>query len=194
MRTEPSVLFVRADSDYKTLGLDCWDAKRDARKFTGDNPVIVHPPCRSWGRLRTMSKHTPEERACAPWAVQLVRKNGGVLEHPSESSLWNHVGLPRPGKGFDEHGGFSIQVDQYWWGHRARKRTWLYICGCLPADVPPIPFKEGTAPCVITNQHGLRAGMPGYRPEVTKREREATPIDFAKWLVELAGRCKPSKR
>lgn len=134
---------------------------------------------------------TRRERA-GPWAVAQVQKWGGVLEHPARSSLWKAVNLPRPGAGFDQHGGFSLDVDQHWWGHRAQKRTWLYVCGIAPLAVPAMPLVISRAPCVITNIHGLRAGQPGYRPEVTKRERDATPPAFAAWLLNLAALCRPN--
>ena len=186
-----AVLFVRGDSIYKSLpGLDAWDADRDARKYQGPYPIVAHPPCRGWGCLRAMSKHTSEEKECGPWAAAQVQKWGGVLEHPRGSSLWKAAALPRPGHGRDQFGGFTLDVDQHWWGHRAQKRTWLYVCGCRPADLPPMPITLTRAPCVITNTHGLRAGMPGYRKEVTKREREATPPAFAAWLVSLAELCR----
>ena len=48
-----AVLFVRADSIYKSLpGLDAWDAERDATKYQGPHSIVAHPPCRSWGCLR----------------------------------------------------------------------------------------------------------------------------------------------
>ncbi len=184
-----SVLFARRDSIYKSLVLDVWDADRDARNYQGPNPVITHPPCRGWGCLRVMSKATPEEKALGPWAVEQVRHWGGVLEHPRGSTLWAAAGLPRPGAGPDSFGGFSLSVEQFWWGHRAHKATWLYVCGVALADVPQMPLKFGWAPNVVTNIHGLRAGMPGYRREITKREREATPEAFALWLISLAGRA-----
>lgn len=184
-----SVLFVRADSIYHSMPVDAWDATRDATKYQGPASIVAHPPCRAWGGLRANAKPRPGEKDLGPWAVEQVRKWGGVLEHPRASSLWPHCNLPRPGQSPDEFGGFSLDVDQHWWGHRAQKRTWLYVCGCRLADVPPMPITLTKAPCVITNTHGLRAGMPGYRKEVTKREREATPPAFAEWLVALAAKC-----
>lgn len=183
-----SVLCVRVDSIYKAMGLDCYDANRDARSYRGANPVIAHPPCRGWGSLRGLSHATDEEKALGPWCASQVRAWGGVLEHPAHSTLWSAAGLPRPGSS-DRHGGFTLDVEQYWWGHRAQKRTWLYVCGCGRKDVPAMPIVLGKAPRVITNRHGLRAGQPGYRSEVTKRERDATPPELAKWLVDLASRC-----
>jgi hypothetical protein len=186
-----AVLFARADSIYKSIGnLDVFDAERDARNYQGPHPIIAHPPCRGWGCLRMMSKVTPEEKALGSRAVEQVRKWGGVLEHPRGSTFWKAAGLPRSGAGPDFHGGFTLMIEQWWWGHRAQKATWLYICGCTRAEVPAMPLKFGTAPNVVTNIHGLRSGMPGYRKEITEREREATPPAFAAWLVDLARVCR----
>ena len=54
-----SVLFARADSAYKTLpGCDVWDKDRNAMLCDDDWPVVAHPPCRAWGRLRTFANRT----------------------------------------------------------------------------------------------------------------------------------------
>ena len=183
-----AVLCVRADSVYKGMGLDCYDAARDARTYQGPHPIIAHPPCRGWGRLRGLAHATDEEKAIGPWCADQVRAWGGVLEHPAHSTLWSAADLPQPGS-TDQFGGFTLDVEQFWWGHRAQKRTWLYVCGCARKDVPSMPIRLGKAPRVITNRHGLRAGQPGYRSEVTRRERDATPPDLAMWLVSLASHC-----
>lgn len=187
-----SVLFARRDSIYKEMGVDTWDIDRDARNWPGGRQIVGHPPCRAWGCLRANAKPVLGEKELALWAVAQIQKWGGVLEHPARSTLWKAADLPRPGAGFDKHGGFSLDVDQHWWGHRAQKRTWLYVCGLAPAAVPAMPLVITRAPCVITNIHGLRAGQPGYRSEVTKREREATPPAFAEYLVNLAALCRPN--
>ena len=180
-----AVLFARSDSVYKGFDLaDVWDIQRDARNYRGDFPVVAHPPCRAWGRLRHFANPRPDEKDLAFFAIQTVRQFGGVLEHPAFSSLWSAANLPRPGKGHDAFGGWSLDVPQYWFGHRAYKRTWLYICGCEPKNIPPIPLVLGDSPCVLeTSKKG------DVRPSISRPEREATPPAFAGWLLDLAQRC-----
>lgn len=182
-----SVLFTRSDSIYNSLNVDCWDIERDARKWPGGNPVVAHPPCRAWGQLSHMAKPRPDEKELAIYALGQVRKWGGVLEHPRASRLWKEFNLPF-GKEIDEFGGFTLCVNQSWWGHRAEKKTLLYICGISPAAIPPYEIRFDLVTHVITN--GIRKGQPGFKSRVTSKEREATPPNFAKWLVELAGNCK----
>lgn len=139
MRTV-AVLFARADSVYKTLpGTDVFDIDRDARTWQGGAPVVAHPPCRTWSRLRNFAKAPPHEAGLAIWAVDQVRRYGGVLEHPQSSKLWPAAGLPEPGQ-VDEFGGFTVGIRQFEWGHKADKPTLLYIVGIKPADLPAKPF------------------------------------------------------
>lgn len=81
-----------------------------------------------------------------------------------------------------------MTVDQHWWGHRAQKRTRLYIVGCDPAEIPIMPMVLGEA----THTVGLWSGRnkATCRPSISKPEYEGTPPEFARWLVELARRCK----
>lgn len=185
-----AVLFARADSNYKRLGgCDVWDETRDARRWPGGAPVVAHPPCRLWGRLRQFAKAAdPQmERQLAIDAVANVRLFGGVLEHPAGSTLWAHLGLPRPGSGTDSFGGWTVEVRQCDWGHRAEKRTWLYIVGCHPNDLPPLPPPSHPTGCIKP-----RRGVPRTLPIVTKAQREHTPPEFAAWLIDLARRCSTS--
>ena len=192
-----AVLFARADSVYKTLpNCEVYDMARDARTYDGPWPVVAHPPCRAWGRLRHMANPRADERNLARLAVALVREFGGVLEHPAASTLWPAQRLPAPGQR-DGMGGWTLGITQHWWGHRATKATLLYIMGCDPADIPPLPslrLGDGTH---VVSQDGRRAdgsrwakGDPRKRPECTKPEREHTPPELASWLVELARRCQ----
>jgi hypothetical protein len=177
-----AVLFARSDSIYKTFkDLDVYDIDRDARTFSGSCPVIAHPPCRAWGVLRHMAKPRPDEKELAFFAIDQVRRCGGVLEHPAGSTLWPVAGLPEPGL-IDDFGGFTFPVDQHSWGHRARKLTKLYIVGCRPKDLPPIPID-------LSEPTHICCGSTSRKPELPKREREETPPAFAAWLVDLANRC-----
>jgi hypothetical protein len=192
MSDEVAVLFARADSVYKTMeGVDVWDIERDALKWPGLAPVVVHPPCRSWGRLRWAAKPRDGERELAIRAVEMVRVWGGVLEHPKASGLWRALNLPRPGSMADRWGGFSMEVKQFWWGHSCEKATWLYICGCERAEVPAVPLVFSEPSKVVTSSL-YRRGDPRWKPHCTKAEREKTPPAFAEWLVELARRCAKS--
>jgi hypothetical protein len=179
------VLFVRADSIYKTLpGVECYDEARDARTWPGGCPVVAHPPCRTWGQLSPFARPNPEEHALGPWAVEQVRKWGGVLEHPLRSKLWPACGLPKVGTAKDAFGGWTMGAPQWWWGHDCEKMTALYIVGCEPFDIPPVPFKLGEAEYVQSYSHACRR-----RKQMPHWKREHTPRYLAEWLVELARRC-----
>lgn len=182
-----SVLFARSDSVYKTLpGVDVWDAARDALTWQGGTPIVAHPPCRAWGKFAMFAKPRDGERELALWAVDQVRSWGGVLEHPAQSRLWFEKPLPEPGER-DAWGGWTLPVYQHWWGHRAQKATRLYLCGCDPMDLPTMPMRLGDAEYVIGDS-GRRADGT-KRPEISKAEREHTPLEFARWLVETARAC-----
>lgn len=182
-----AALFVRRDSVYKAMPeVDPWDEDRDARKWRGGLPVVAHPPCQQWCALSHFARKDAEKKALAPLAVALVRSNGGVLEHPAHSKLWAAAGLPKVGAR-DAARGFTLPVDQRWWGHRARKRTFLYIVGCEPRDVPPVPFDMSEPEVTITTS---RRRLGAKTNEMTDHtEREKTPPAFARWLVDLARKC-----
>jgi hypothetical protein len=185
-----SALFVRKDSVYKSLVVDCWDIERDARLWPGGNPVIAHPPCRSWGKLSHFARPRDGEKGYAIKCIEWIRQWGGVLEHPAASRLWPELKLPLPGY-YDEYGGFSICIDQFWFGHKAQKRTLLYICGCSQSDLPPIPIRfDAVTHCVSVNKKNKFGRRPGLKKEITKVEREQTPVELAEWLIKVAVQCK----
>lgn len=170
-----AALYVRGDSVYKSLGVDCWDIDRDARRYGGPGPVVAHPPCRAWGRLRSFAKPRRDEKALALRAVWQVRRFGGVLEHPASSLLFMAAGGLRPGQRMDMFGGWVMPVNQQDFGHLAPKATWLYVVGLSPAKLPG---------------YGLRLGVaPGRIANMSKANRERTPEAFARWLVDIAARC-----
>lgn len=181
-----SVLYARSDSVYKRppFELDVYDFDRDATNFDGNGPVIAHPPCRGWGRLRGLSKATEREKTLGLHALNIVRANGGVLEHPESSILFDGVGIKNPlfdPGSIDEFGGFIFPIQQCSFGHKARKNTWLYICGLKPTELPPYPFIMGEAAYVIST--GKRTKK--WKKEVSRIDREATPFDLALWLYEI---------
>lgn len=176
MNTPFPVLFALSDSIYKSLpGTDVYDLERDALTWTGGCPVLAHPPCRAWSRLRHFSKHDEQEKNLAVWAVSQIRQFGGVLEHPAGSSLWPFLNLPLPGN-FDEFGGFTFPVDQFWFGHKARKSTFLYIVGCLPGDLPRVPLSIDTPSYVVQSRTN--------KNHISRRDRLSTPLGFAVWLLD----------
>lgn len=140
-----AALYIDPRGPYPGMsGIACWDEKRNAKCYLGPHPVVAHPPCGPWGRLKFLC--TKQDPACGRCAVRQVRKYGGVLEHPQHSSLWNACGLPRPGAPPDSSGGYSVEVRQVWWGHVCEKLTWLYIVG-----TPPHRF--GSAPVSGSGGH-----------------------------------------
>jgi hypothetical protein len=186
-----SALFVRKDSVYKTLGIDCWDIERDAVNWPGGNPIIAHPPCRAWGKLSHFARPRPGEKDLAIKSIELIREWGGGVGTSSGFKVME-INLPYPGC-YDEYGGFSICIDQFWFGHKAQKKTLLYICGCSQSDLPPIPMSFDAITHVIGyNKKNKFGRVDKTKKEVTRAEREHTPIELAKWLIKVAGKCKPS--
>lgn len=175
------VLFVRADSLYKAMpGVECYDAQRNALTWGGGCSVVAHPPCRSWGVLSHMANPRVGEKDLGPWAIEQVRKWGGVLEHPAGSRLFRHCGCAVPDGLPDEWNGISILIDQFDFGHVAHKDTILYIVGC--AKLPPLPptRMEGTDRSICGN-------VPGTH-RCTQKQREETPVKLAEWMIEVARR------
>lgn len=177
-----AVLCARRRSVYRRFAeADVYDAERGAYAFRGGVPVVAHPPCRAWGRLRAFAAAPPAELELALWCCEQVRAWGGVLEHPRDSRLWGAAGLPLPNEEPDAWGGWTLNASQYWFGHAAEKRTWFYIVGVGPGGLPEIPF---------------RLAGPELRPldRLSRRQREGTPEPLAHWLVELAARCGAALR
>ncbi len=190
-----AVLFARRDSIYKEInGCDVWDIERDARKWGGGMPVVAHPPCRAWGSLRHFAKPRPDEKDLARQAVAWVRRWGGVLEHPFNSTLWLDQALPQNGQR-DRWGGFTFSAPQFWWGHPANKATKFYICGVSPAEIPAPMFALGTAQFAVSGGGSKFRKLRGWKdkPTMNKSLNEVTPPALAHWLVELARRCEPTE-
>ena len=122
----------------------------------------------------------------------MVRRWGGVLEHPRGSKLWEHCGLPKPGELPDAWGGLTFEVAQCDWGHVARKRTWLYVVGTR--SFPPVPaHREPTHWVSGGRTSSSRNGSP-VPPGIkvcSAQQRRRTPVDFARFLIGIAASCSP---
>ena len=185
MNKTVAVLFARSDSIYKSMPqCEVYDAERDAHSYTGNLPVIAHPPCKQWCRLRKQAKENPQEKALALWAVAQVRRYGGILEHPYPSELWKAAQLPRAGE-TDKHGGWTLALLQSDFGHKARKPTMLYIVGIEPQHIKPPMLTLGRASHVIATKKTTTS-----RPEVPRADREHTPEPMARWLIQVAEQCQ----
>jgi len=182
-----AALYVERGGPYFDMpDVDPWDKKRDARLYAGPMPVVAHPPCGPWGRLRHLYRGT--EHDCAPAAIAAVQEWGGVVEHPAQSLLWGVLGLPKPGEFRDVFGGYSVEVCQCDWGHPARKRTWLYIVG---AHVPSMPPSREPTHWISggRGRQGKKAKTTPVPPGIkvcSAQQRRRTPPAFARWLVDLA--------
>ncbi len=195
-----AALFVERGGPYFSMpGVDPWDLARDAMAYAGPHPVVAHPPCGPWGELRHLYKGN--EHDCAPRALELVRTWGGVMEHPHKSKFWPHAGVVVPGV-VDEHGGFTVDVDQCAWGHVARKRTRLYFVGVDAGLVDRTTLTGGTP------THWASGGRSQVRKDGTigggcvppgikvcsAQQRRRTPLAFARWLVSLASSIQRQMR
>ena len=169
-----AALFVRANSHYKALGLDCYDFERDALTWPGGSPGIFHPPCRSWGRYHHVAKPRAGEKDLARWAMTNVRRFGGVVEHPITSRLWKESFCLSFGVR-DDFGGVLLPLNQSWFGHLAPKPTALYIVGCAVPDLA---------------QHYSEELAVGRIENMSTAQRETTPLPFARFLVDLVNTCK----
>jgi hypothetical protein len=189
-----AALYVAPTGPYPRMaGVECYDATRDARLYDGPHPVVAHPPCGPWGKLRQL--YTGDQHDCAPRALEQVRAYGGVLEHPADSQLWRRCELPRPGRG-DRYGGRTLEVEQVRFGHVARKRTWLYLVDVT--HVPPMPPAREPTHWVGGSRVGSRPrhrragkGIPTGIKACSRPQRIHTPPAFAEWLVAMARSVSP---
>jgi len=169
-----AVLCVARNSIYKSLEVDCYDIDRDARSFVGSSPVVAHPPCRAWSAFcGHQAKPLPGEKELGPMCVELLRSNGGILEHPAYSRLWDHCKLPKPGEPAID-GLRAVAVNQAWWGDRRSKRTWLLFAHIDPLSIE-IPFRL----------HDPRGDRRRWNT-MSKNTRAATPKEMAEWLIRTA--------
>jgi hypothetical protein len=188
-------LYVDARGPYPGIVQEWYGTERNAKTYAGPYPVVAHPPCGPWGPMRHLSSGVGAEQdaTCGPHAVEMVRRWGGVLEHPKGSKLFAYCGMPHPDDPTDEWGGYTIEVQQVDWGHPARKRTWLYIVGVELQYVPMFPPRREPTHWA-SGSRGRSKGKQGspVPPGIkvcSAQQRRRTPTDFARWLVDLATGC-----
>lgn len=182
-----AALFVATGGCYFGIdNVDPWDEARDARLYAGPWPVVAHPPCERYGRWS--GPNVGDDGGCFFAAVAAVQRFGGLLEHPAHSKAWELFSLPVPlGKGGwcgDSVRGWSCQVEQGNYGHRARKATWLYA-----AHVNLSPLIWGPSSAVIGPRPGrdpIRERRIGAVQRMCRKERRATPPEFRDLLISIA--------
>ena len=132
--------------------------------------------------LSHMANPRPDEKQLAYFALAQVRLNGGVLEHPAGSRLWKEAPLPMPNEFFDEFGGFTIEVDQFDFGHVAHKKTKLYICGIKLNDLPKLPSVN-----TASTDRSICGNVKGTK-RCTQYQREYTPDALIEFMTEICRR------
>lgn len=196
--SDVAALFVAEDGCYFGIdNVDAWGISRNAMNYRGDLPVVCHPPCQLWGRFAAINykrwggEHNKpgNDGGCFAFALAAVVRCGGVLEHPADTNAWKVHGLPKPvGVGWQEckTGGWVCEVWQSAYGHKARKRTWLYYCGNKPPAEPRLDRPDGTHQIGFHDQRGKAAN----KPTISGKAASATPIAFRDYLIDLAVHSK----
>ena len=173
------VLFTEPNSNYGVTGqFDVYDLSRNALSYNDDIPVIAHPPCRLFSKLKAFSTAPACEKFLGIWSISLVRNIGGIVEHPLHSDLFKIMQCGVPGIP-DRFGGFVLSVDLNWFGFSCRKPTGLYIVGVDYKDVPPYPLSFNA----IT--HTISSTRKSNLPEINKRFRSSTPPALIEYLVSI---------
>ena len=149
--------------------------------------MVAHPPCQLWLNFAALNykryggehNRPGNDGGCFEFALAAVHAWGGVLEHPAGSNAWKRFGLTRPGVGWTPagEGAWTCEVRQSAYGHKARKRTWLYYRGRPPAEMDWTRHPG-------THQVGW---FDRIKPTLSKREALCTPERFAAALLDLAG-------
>lgn len=205
-----AALYVEPAGVYAgSSGVNLWDEARDARKYNGPYAVVAHPPCERWGRFWHGSPRRPhqfklgDDGGCFAAALDAVRRWGGVLEHPADSKAWQAFELNKPPRtgGWvtaDWLGGATCYVEQGFYGHVARKPTWLYAHG---VDLPSLRWGRGEQrlhPGLVERygyEYARRKGVVSCIGGKNKKaKRNATPIEFRNLLLAIAATARTQAR
>lgn len=204
--TTVAALYVEKGGCYFGLDdVDPWDEKRDARLYAGPHPVVAHPPCERWGRYWSggpsakVRRIKGDDGRCFESAVETLRIWGGVLEHPEASHAFAAHGITRPAPtGWTKDPwGFVCQVEQGHYGHRARKKTWLYVVGVDMEYLPPLIWGPSQGERLDEGFHSkaerdaARAAGVLPRKRLSRAENIRTPIAFRDLLLSIARSARP---
>ena len=193
-----AALFVQPGGCYDVEGIDSWTEDRDARTYNGPHPVVAHPPCQLWGSLASVNyarwggehNRPGNDGGCFASALSSVKKFGGVLEHPAKTKAWEAHGLSIPKSiGWQKtiDGGWVCEVWQSAYGHRANKATWLYYSGINPPFELRWNRPKGSHQVGCQCRQGIRKNEPWRnKPTLSKKEANATPLEFRDDLLRLA--------
>ncbi len=193
-----AALFVERYGCYSGLNfVDLWDKQRDARWYSNCYPVVCHPPCQLWVKfarvnyIRWGGEHNRpgNDNGCFASALRSVRRCGGVLEHPAFSYAWETFELVKPSIiGAWQWIGSNEYVCEIWqsaYGHKARKRTWLFYCGKLPKSMRWERW-SGTHQIGFHDQRGKERN----KLTISGKAASATPIELRDELIALARNSK----
>lgn len=218
-----AALYVQADGCYAGLpDVDPWDIGRNAMLYAGPHPVVAHPPCTRWCRLAGLVEKRwgykrGDDGGTFAAALASVRQWGGVLEHPAYTDAWAAHGLnapPRQGGwvAADFVGGWTCHVEQWHYGHRAKKATWLYAHGVeLPSlrwgatpDNAVVAYvtdgggdvkrRHAKRPPALISWCGNHTADGEVRPRLGQREANATPVEFRDMLLAMARSAHHAKQ
>lgn len=166
-----AILCACKDSTYFDIqsdnySLDIYTALRPVKLFNDNCPVIAHPPCAQWSRLKNSARIDLVEKQLAYDCWKLVRRNGGILEHPNGSQFMR------------EFVGYSNcqRIHQSDFGFAAKKDTLLYLnkVKLQPAQLP--------------------VELPSSKVcEMSVAQRSRSTLEFNKWLCDSVYQsfCKP---
>jgi hypothetical protein len=162
-----AALYVARGGPYWDLpGVDPWDKRRYARQYAGPYPVVAHPPCSRWCRLAGLVEARWGHK---PWAAY-------DLNRPPTGGGWVNADLL---------GGWTCYVEQFRYGHAAKKATWLYAHG---VELPSLRWgrlEHGAGMALVS---GCRNHVPvdEDRPRLGKKAAAETPVEFRDALLSIA--------
>jgi len=209
-----AALFVQKGGIYFGLpDVDPWDLERDATKYSGPYAVVAHPPCTRWCRLAGLVEarygyKKGDDGGLFKFALETVRRYGGVIEHPAFTDAWAAHGIAPPSwEGWQQIlcGGWVAHVEQGRHGHPAKKATWLYAYGIEADQLPSLdwgrqPDSQGGALISWCGNHTKREyaainhgekkpGRKHVRQRISKTAASATPLEFRDLLLGIARRA-----